>query len=62
MREKRMKRIGAMAMLMCETGFEAYGMAALTRVLGMKKEDAQKVFADAVKGVKNKNHHTYNFL
>jgi hypothetical protein len=37
-------------------------MAALTRILGMEKEDALKVFADALKGVKNKNHHTYNLL
>ncbi|KAF8542007.1 S-adenosyl-L-methionine-dependent methyltransferase [Trichophaea hybrida] len=61
-KNKRMKQIGAMAMLMCETGFEAYGMAVMTRILGMKKEDAMKECVDALKGVKNKNHYTYNLL
>ncbi|KAF8253316.1 S-adenosyl-L-methionine-dependent methyltransferase [Wilcoxina mikolae CBS 423.85] len=61
-----MKRVGAMTMLMAETdrsvGFEAYGMAAMTRILGMSKEDATEVFTDALKGVRNKNYHTYNFF
>lgn len=37
-------------------------MAALTRILEMPKEDASEVFVNALKGVKNKNHHTYNLL
>ncbi|KAF8532651.1 hypothetical protein BDD12DRAFT_765176, partial [Trichophaea hybrida] len=57
-----MKRVGAITMLMAETGFEAYGMAAMTRILGMSKEDATEVFTDALKGVRNKNYHIYNFL
>ncbi|KAF8543378.1 S-adenosyl-L-methionine-dependent methyltransferase [Trichophaea hybrida] len=61
-KNERIKRIGAMAMLMSETGFEAYGMAALTRILEMPKEEASKVFVNALKGVKNKNHHTYNLF
>lgn len=77
-KDKRMKRVGAMAMLMCETGrshflrqdwvnsecagLEAYGMAALTRVLEMEHEEALKVFSDALKDVRNKNCHTYSLL
>ncbi|KAF8538708.1 S-adenosyl-L-methionine-dependent methyltransferase [Trichophaea hybrida] len=61
-KDKRMKRIGAMTMLMCETGLEAYGMAALTRILQMSHEEATKVFADALRDVRNKNCHVYSLL
>ncbi|KAF8536583.1 putative TAM domain methyltransferase [Trichophaea hybrida] len=61
-KDERMKKVGAMNMLMGQTGFEAYGMAPLTRILGMSREDALQVFVNGVKGLKNKNYHCYNFL
>jgi hypothetical protein len=48
--------------VLTEPAYEAYGMAPLTRILGMSKEEALEVFAEAVKGVRNKNFHGYNFL
>lgn len=47
---------------LCKTGLEAYGMAPLTRILNMPTAEAQNVFANAHKAVKNKNFHTYNYL
>ncbi|KAF8542380.1 S-adenosyl-L-methionine-dependent methyltransferase [Trichophaea hybrida] len=57
-----MKKVGAMLMLMGETGFEAYGLAAFTRILGMSKEDATEVFTNGLRGIRNKNFHTYTFF
>jgi hypothetical protein len=34
-KDPRLKRVGAMVLLCCETSFESYGMAAFTRILGM---------------------------
>ncbi|KAF8245687.1 S-adenosyl-L-methionine-dependent methyltransferase, partial [Wilcoxina mikolae CBS 423.85] len=61
-KDQHMKRVGAMTLLMDETGFEAYGMAAFTRILGMSKEAATEVFTNGLKGIKNKNHHSYMLL
>lgn len=57
--DRRLKKIGAMTLMTMETGLEAYAMAALTRVLGMNKAEAEKVCADAWKAAKNKNTHMY---
>jgi hypothetical protein len=61
-KDERMKHIGAMVMMMCETGVEAYGMALFTRVLGMDTEEARTVCRAAVKAVRNKNFHMYSYL
>jgi hypothetical protein len=34
-KDQRLKRVGAVSLLNAETGFESYGMALLTRILGM---------------------------
>ncbi|KAA8896239.1 S-adenosyl-L-methionine-dependent methyltransferase [Sphaerosporella brunnea] len=61
-KDPRLKQIGAMVMLGCETGFQAYGMAVFTRVLGMDPLRAKQVCDDALKAVRNKNFHLYNHL
>ena len=61
-RDRRLKHIGAMALMMSETGVEAYALAGLTRILGMDAADATKLCDDAVAAVKNKNTHMYSYL
>jgi hypothetical protein len=34
-KDQRLKRVGAVSLLNAETGFESYGMALFTRILGM---------------------------
>lgn len=60
--DRRLKHVGAMVLLMAETGFEAYAMAPFTRVLGMSQEEAAKVILNSVISVKNKNTHMYSYL
>ncbi|KAI5796059.1 S-adenosyl-L-methionine-dependent methyltransferase [Pyronema domesticum] len=58
-KDPRMKKIGAMQLLHCETVYESYGMAAFTRVLGMDPKDAKIICDNARSASKNKNFHTY---
>jgi hypothetical protein len=51
-----------MVMLGCETGFHAYGLAVFTRMMGMDAKAADKLCNDALKAVRNKNFHLYNYL
>ncbi|KAI5845500.1 S-adenosyl-L-methionine-dependent methyltransferase [Tricharina praecox] len=59
-KDPRMKRIGGMSVLLSETGYEAYGMGPLTRILGFEHAKAKKICDDAFAAVKNKNYHVYN--
>ncbi|KAF8242651.1 S-adenosyl-L-methionine-dependent methyltransferase, partial [Wilcoxina mikolae CBS 423.85] len=61
-KDPRLKRIGAMVLLNCETAFESYGMALFTRVLGMDAEAAQGICDGALEAVRNKNNHIYSYL
>ena len=61
-KDPKMKHIGAMALLMCETGIEAYVLLALTRILKMKPDKAKKLCRDAVAAANNKNYHMYSLL
>ena len=54
-----MKRIGAMVQIMCETAFEAYSLALLTRFHGMPTEEVKQLYSDAWKDVKKREHHSY---
>jgi hypothetical protein len=58
-KDPRMKKIGAMQLLHCETVYESYGMAAFTRVLGMDPKDAKAICDGARSASNNKNFHTY---
>jgi hypothetical protein len=61
-KDKRLKTIGAMCLLNGETGIEAFGLAPLTRVLGMGKEEAIAICRDALAAMKMKGTHIYNYL
>jgi len=61
-KEKRLKHVGAMAIMSAETGYHSYGMQLFTRVLGMSTEEAEKACRDAIAATKNKNYHVYNYL
>ncbi|KAA8906639.1 UMTA methyltransferase family protein [Sphaerosporella brunnea] len=61
-KDKRLKHIGAMAMVMAETGLEAYGLAAMTRILKMDPVEAMAICKDAFKAIKNRHTHMYNEL
>jgi len=54
------KEIGAYMMMVCETGLEAYGLAALTRVLRMDVATATKLCSDAFAMLKDRRVHTYS--
>ena len=40
---------------------QAYGMAALTRIMRMSPEEAGRIIANAWKATKNKNFHIYSY-
>ncbi|KAF8248365.1 S-adenosyl-L-methionine-dependent methyltransferase [Wilcoxina mikolae CBS 423.85] len=61
-KEKRLKQVGAMAIMSAESGYHSYGMQLFTRILGMDTEEAEKACRDAVAATKNKNFHVYNYL
>ncbi|KAF8540767.1 S-adenosyl-L-methionine-dependent methyltransferase [Trichophaea hybrida] len=61
-KDQRLKRIGAMALLMCETGIEAYALLALTKILKMDPKEAKQICDDAVAATKNKNMHMYSLF
>jgi hypothetical protein len=58
-KDKRLKQLGAMMMLNCQTAFHAYGLAALTRILGMNVEEADALCRGGIQATRNKNSHTY---
>ncbi|KAI5811870.1 S-adenosyl-L-methionine-dependent methyltransferase [Pyronema omphalodes] len=58
-KDSRQKKIGAMSLLNCETGFESYGMAAFTRVLGMETDKARAICNAGLAAIRNKNYHIY---
>ena len=58
-KDKEAKKTGAMVLLASQTGFEAYGMACFTRVLGYSEEKARELCQDAISASRNKNYHLY---
>ncbi|KAI5846699.1 S-adenosyl-L-methionine-dependent methyltransferase [Tricharina praecox] len=60
--DKKLKQVGAVALLSAPTGFHAYGMAVFTRVLGMDPEEADMVCKRATAAVMNKNNHIYTYF
>ncbi|KAA8902940.1 S-adenosyl-L-methionine-dependent methyltransferase [Sphaerosporella brunnea] len=42
-KDAELKHIGGVGLLQCETGFASYGMAALTRILAMDAEEAERL-------------------
>ncbi|RPB10755.1 S-adenosyl-L-methionine-dependent methyltransferase [Morchella conica CCBAS932] len=58
-KDKKQKELGGFYQLNAESGFEAYGMALFTRVLGMPAEEAEAVVKAAEREVKNRKVHSY---
>ena len=58
-KDPKQKELGRWAAATLESGFEAYGMALLTRVLGMHVEDVNKLIADCKAEVKSRKIHAY---
>jgi hypothetical protein len=58
-KDQRMKRIGTMVIMTAEGGTQAYGMALMTRTLGMSAEEASTLCREAAADIANKNYHSY---
>ncbi|KAI5843769.1 S-adenosyl-L-methionine-dependent methyltransferase [Tricharina praecox] len=58
-KDARMKKIGIMNWAQSESAFQAYSMAALTRILGMSYEEADRICREALDETKNKSKHVY---
>jgi hypothetical protein len=48
-----------MATVMIEAGIQAYGLAAMMRILKIDPDEATMIFKDGVKAVKNRHTHMY---
>jgi len=57
--DKKQKEIGAYMLLTTEDAFEAYGMALLTRTLGMKIPEVQELITAAKKESRSRKVHAY---
>ena len=57
--DKKQKDIGAYTLLLTEDGFEAFGMALLTRTLGMDVLEVKELIAGAKKESRSKSVHSY---
>lgn len=55
-----LKHTGAMALVMLETGIEAYSLAAWTRILKMDPEDSKAKIKASLKAALDKRVHSYN--
>ncbi|KAI5793341.1 S-adenosyl-L-methionine-dependent methyltransferase [Pyronema domesticum] len=61
-RDERMKKIGAMVLLHCESVYEAYGVATFTKLLGMDRDEAKRICENAIASSRNKNYHLYSIF
>ena len=61
-KDKRLKHVGAMVLLNMETAIEAYVMYAATRLLKVPVAEAAEMCREALKAVRNKHTHMYQFL
>lgn len=57
--DKKQKDMGAFLLLLTENGFESYGMALLTRTLGMDVLEAKELIAEAKKESRSKKIHSH---
>ena len=47
---------------MGKLGFNAYGLAVFTRLLGMSKEQAERLCEEAFNAITDRSQHTYSYL
>ncbi|PUU78206.1 S-adenosyl-L-methionine-dependent methyltransferase [Tuber borchii] len=57
--DKKQKDMGAVMLLAIEHGFESFGMAFFTRILGMEVPEAKELIAGAKKESRSKKIHSY---
>jgi len=60
-KDKRQKELGRWFWMAAESGFEAFGLALLTRVLGMKTEEIQELIRESKEEVLTRKVHAYNW-
>lgn len=58
-KEKRLKEMGFWTLLILETGFESFGLALMTRVLGMDKTEVDELSQKAFAELKSRKLHIY---
>ena len=58
--DKKQKDIGAFMLLATEHGFESFGMAFFTRILGMEVPEAKELIAGTKKESRSENIHSYS--
>ncbi|KAI5799824.1 S-adenosyl-L-methionine-dependent methyltransferase [Geopyxis carbonaria] len=59
-KDSRLRALGKHTLSVTQSGFETYGLALLTRVLGMDATAANSLMEGAFKEVRSKKSHTYN--
>lgn len=59
--DPKQKEMGAYLYMTAEKGFEAFGLALLTRVLEMDLKEAQELITQAKKESKSRKIHSYSF-
>lgn len=57
--DKAQKELGAYFLLTAQTGFEAFGLALLTRQLGMSADEVRIIVDGSKKDAKNRNIHGF---
>lgn len=57
-----LKRVGAMSLLSCESGMEAYSNYLFTNVLGMDADEAKKIISAGLSSLKLRTSHLYGFM
>jgi len=58
-KDKKQKQLGNWFELICETGFDAFGTALLTRVAKMDNSEVKKLTADVMAEIKGRKMHSY---
>ena len=58
--DKKHQDMGAFTLLTTEHGFESYGMALFTRILGIEVPEAKELIAGAKKDSRSKRIHSYS--
>ncbi|KAI5856820.1 S-adenosyl-L-methionine-dependent methyltransferase [Tricharina praecox] len=59
-KDKKLKQLGAMTLMMLEVGLQAYSLAAFTRILKMDPAEAERRVRLATDVAKDRNNHIYN--
>jgi len=60
--DPKLKELGRWCMLAGESGFEAHGLALLTRVLGMPIGEVKQLISDCIAEIRGKKFHAYGIM